>query len=229
MEKPPQTEAAEDSSRQVEELDTIIPDSPNKAYDMHEVIGHIVDAASFMEYQPYFAKNLITGFARINGQSVGIVANQPNVMAGCLDMNAGDKASRFIRTCDAFNIPLLTFVDVPGFLPGATQEYGGIIRHGAKILYAYSEATVPKVTLITRKAYGGAYVAMCSKSLGADMVFAWPTAEVAVMGSDGAVNIIFKNDIDKAERQGSHAAADPRGLCRRIRNSVQGRRTRLRR
>ena len=152
-----------------------------------------------MEYQPYFAKNLLTGFARINGQSVGIVANQPNVMAGCLDMNAGDKASRFIRTCDAFNIPLLTIVDVPGFLPGATQEYGGIIRHGAKILYAYSEATVPKVTLITRKAYGGAYVAMCSKSLGADMVFAWPTAEVAVMGSDGAVNIIFKNDIDKAE------------------------------
>jgi methylmalonyl-CoA decarboxylase alpha subunit len=199
MERPPQTEAAGDSGRQVDELDTIIPDSPNKAYDMHEVIGHIVDASSFMEYQPYFAKNLLTGFARINGQSVGVVANQPNVMAGCLDMNAGDKASRFIRTCDAFNIPLLTIVDVPGFLPGTTQEYGGIIRHGAKILFSYSEATVAKVTLITRKAYGGAYVAMCSKSLGADMVYAWPTAEVAVMGSDGAVNIIFKNDIDKAE------------------------------
>jgi methylmalonyl-CoA decarboxylase subunit alpha len=199
MERPPRTEAAEDSGRQVEDLDTIIPDSPNKPYDMHEVIGHIVDAASFMEYQPYFAKNLLTGFARVNGQSIGVVANQPNVMAGCLDMNAGDKASRFIRTCDAFNIPLLTIVDVPGFLPGTTQEYGGIIRHGAKILFAYSEATVAKVTLITRKAYGGAYVAMCSKSLGADMVYAWPTAEVAVMGSDGAVNIIFKNDIDKAE------------------------------
>ncbi len=155
MEKPPQTEVAEDSRRQVEELDTIIPDSPNKAYDMHEVIGHIVDAATFLEYQPYFAKNLLTGFARINGQSVGIVANQPNVMAGCLDMNAGDKASRFIRTCDAFNIPLLTIVDVPGFLPGAAQEYCGIIRHDAKILFAYSEATVAKVTLITRKALAG--------------------------------------------------------------------------
>jgi acetyl-CoA carboxylase carboxyltransferase component len=152
-----------------------------------------------MQYQPYFATNLITGLARINGQSVGIIANQPSVMAGCLDMNAGDKAARFIRTCDAFNVPLLTFVDVPGFLPGTAQEYGGIIRHGAKILYAYSEATVPKVTVITRKAYGGAYVAMCSKSLGADLVFAWPTAEVAVMGSEGAVNIIFKNDIAKAE------------------------------
>jgi acetyl-CoA carboxylase carboxyltransferase component len=152
-----------------------------------------------MEYQPYFAGNLVTGFGHINGQAVGIVANQPKVMAGCLDLNAGDKAARFIRTCDAFNIPLLTFVDVPGFLPGANQEFGGIIRHGAKILYAYSEATVPKITVITRKAYGGAYVAMCSKSLGADMVFAWPTAEVAVMGSEGAVNIIFKNDISKAE------------------------------
>jgi methylmalonyl-CoA decarboxylase alpha subunit len=199
METAPPVETATDANRQVDELDAIIPDSPNKAYDMYEVIGHIVDAGSIFEYQPYFAKNLITCLARINGQSVGIIANQPRIMAGCLDMNSGDKASRFIRTCDAFNIPLLTIVDVPGFLPGTTQEYGGIIRHGAKILYAYSEATVAKVTLITRKAYGGAYVAMCSKSLGADMVFAWPTAEVAVMGSDGAVNIIFKNDIDKAE------------------------------
>ena len=199
METAPTVEVETDVNLQVDALDDIIPDSPNKAYDMHEVIGHIVDDGSILEYQPYFARNLITCLARINGRSVGIIANQPQIMAGCLDMNAGDKASRFIRTCDAFNIPLLTIVDVPGFLPGTTQEYGGIIRHGAKILYAYSEATVAKVTLITRKAYGGAYVAMCSKSLGADMVFAWPTAEVAVMGSDGAVNIIFKNDIDKAE------------------------------
>ena len=191
MEKAPSLHCETDLNLHIEELDDIIPDSPNKPYDMHDVITHIVDEDSWMEYQPYFARNLLTGFVRINGKSVGIIANQPNVMAGCLDMNAGDKAARFIRTCDAFNIPLLTFVDVPGFLPGTNQEYGGIIRHGAKILYAYSEATVPKVTLITRKAYGGAYVAMCSKSLGADMVFAWPTAEVAVMGSDGAVNIIF--------------------------------------
>ena len=199
MEKAPSLHCETDLNLHIAELDDIIPDSPNKPYDMHDVITHIVDDGSWMEYQPYFARNLLTGFVRINGKSAGVIANQPNVMAGCLDMNAGDKAARFIRTCDAFNIPLLTFVDVPGFLPGTNQEYGGIIRHGAKILYAYSEATVPKVTLITRKAYGGAYVAMCSKSLGADMVFAWPTAEVAVMGSDGAVNIIFKNDIDKAE------------------------------
>ena len=152
-----------------------------------------------MQSQAHFATNIITGFARINGKAVGIIANQPNVMAGCLDMNAGDKASRFIRTCDSFNIPLLTIVDVPGFLPGTAQEFGGIIRHGAKMLYAYSEATVPKVTLLTRKAYGGAYLAMCSKSLGADMAFAWPSAEIAVMGSEGAVNIIFRNDIAQAE------------------------------
>ncbi len=201
MEKPVSTAPAVDLNRQIEELNDLIPDSPNKAYDIHEVFRPIIDHGDFFEYQPYFAKNLVTGFARINGNSVGIVANQPQVMAGCLDMNAGDKAARFIRTCNAFNVPLLTIVDVPGFLPGATQEYGGIIRHGAKILYAYSEATVPKVTLITRKAYGGAYVAMCSKSLGADMVFAWPSAEIAVMGSDGAVNIIFHKEIAKAEDQ----------------------------
>jgi methylmalonyl-CoA decarboxylase alpha subunit len=201
LEKAPVLPSHDDINRSLFELDTLIPDNPNKPYNILDVIVPIVDDGDFMQYQPYFATNLITGFARINGKSVGIVANQPNVMAGCLDMNAGDKASRFIRTCDAFNIPLLTFVDVPGFLPGTAQEYGGIIRHGAKILYAYSEATVPKVTLITRKAYGGAYVAMCSKSLGADMVFAWPSAEVAVMGSEGAVNIIFKNEIAKAEDQ----------------------------
>ena len=199
MEKPPVLHSEDDPNRQIEAFNTLIPENPNKPYDIHDVILPIIDQDTFMEYQPYFATNLIAGLARINGNSVGIVANQPSVMAGCLDMNAGDKAARFIRTCNAYNIPLLTFVDVPGFLPGAAQEYGGIIRHGAKILYAYSEATVPKVTLITRKAYGGAYVAMCSKSLGADMVFAWPTAEIAVMGSEGAVNIIFKNDIAKAE------------------------------
>lgn len=199
METPMRYKEAVDLNRQVPELNDLVPSSPNKAYDIHDVFGPVIDNGEFFEYQAYFAKNLVTGFARINGKSVGIVANQPQVMAGCLDMNAGDKAARFIRTCNAFNIPLLTIVDVPGFLPGTTQEYSGIIRHGAKILYAYSEATVPKVTLITRKAYGGAYVAMCSKSLGADMVFAWPSAEIAVMGSEGAVNIIFKRDIDKAE------------------------------
>ena len=199
MEKARQTTTANDLNRQVEELNDLIPESPNKPYDIQDVFRPIIDDEEFFEYQPYFAKNLVTGFCRINGKSVGIVANQPQVMAGCLDMNAGDKAARFIRTCNAYNIPLLTVVDVPGFLPGTNQEYGGIIRHGAKILYAFSEATVPKVTLITRKAYGGAYVAMCSKSLGADMVFAWPSAEIAVMGSDGAVNIIFKKEIDKAE------------------------------
>ncbi|MBW2682651.1 MAG: methylmalonyl-CoA carboxyltransferase [Deltaproteobacteria bacterium] len=199
MEKAPAVTIQDNLNRQIDELDSLIPDNANKPYDILDVIIPIVDNGEFMQYQKFFATNVVTGLARINGNSVGIIANQPKVMAGCLDMNAGDKISRFVRTCDAFNIPLLTLVDVPGFLPGTTQEYGGIIRHGAKILYAYSEATVPKVTLITRKAYGGAYVAMCSKSLGADMVFAWPTAEVAVMGSEGAVNIIFRKEIAKAE------------------------------
>lgn len=199
MEKAPAVEINDDLNRQLESLDDLIPENPNQPYDMLDVILPIVDNGDFMQYQQYFSTNLITGFARINGKPVGIVANQPNVMAGCLDINSGDKAARFIRTCDAFNIPLLTFVDVPGFLPGTSQEYGGIIRHGAKILYSYSEATVPLVSVITRKAYGGAYLAMCSKALGADMVFAWPTAEVAVMGPEGAVNIIFRNDIAKAE------------------------------
>ena len=183
----------------LDDLNTIIPDSPNRAYEMFDVISQLVDDGDYMEYQPHYSKNLITCFARINGKSVGIVANQPKVMAGCLDMNAGDKCAKFVRTCDAFNIPLLTIVDVPGFLPGTTQEYGGIIRHGAKMLYAYSEATVPKITLITRKAYGGAYLAMSSKAMGADVVLAWPTAEIAVMGAAGAVNIIFRNDIKAAE------------------------------
>ena len=180
-------------------LNEIIPDNPNKAYDMKEVIFSLADNKEFMEYQAYYAMNIITGFMRLNGRSVGVIASQPKVLAGCLDINASDKAARFIRTCDAFNIPILTLMDVPGFLPGTHQEYGGIIRHGAKMLYAYSEATVPKVTVITRKAYGGSYIAMCNKELGADVVLAWPTAEIAVMGPDGAANIIFKNEISEAE------------------------------
>ncbi len=199
MEKAPPVPVTDDINRMTPDLDTLVPDSPNQAYDIMDVIVPIVDDGVFLEYQPYFATNIITGFCRINGKSVGIIANQPKVMAGCLDINTGDKSARFIRTCDCFNIPVLSIVDVPGFLPGSGQEYGGIIRHGAKMLYAYSEATVPKVTLITRKAYGGAYLAMCSKTLGADAVFAWPSAEVAVMGADGAVNIIFRKDISKAE------------------------------
>ena len=190
---------ADDINRVSDELNDIVPADSNKPYDMKKIITSIVDFGDFFEVQPYFAKNIVTGFARINGQSVGIIGNQPMVMAGCLDINASDKASRFIRTCDCFNVPILSFVDVPGFLPGASQELGGIIRHGAKMLYAYSEATVPKVTIITRKAYGGSYLAMCSKDLGADMVFAWPTAEIAVMGPQGAANIIFKDDIKNSE------------------------------
>ncbi len=191
--------AAEDVNRIDMALNEIIPDNSNKPYDMHDVITSIIDNGDFYEVQPHYAKNIITGLARLNGTTVGIVANQPSFLAGCLDVNASDKSSRFIRTCDAFNIPLLNIVDVPGFLPGTTQEYGGIIRHGAKMLYAYSEATVPKVTLITRKAYGGSYLAMCSKELGADVVLAWPTAEIAVMGPQGAANIIFRNDIKQAD------------------------------
>jgi methylmalonyl-CoA decarboxylase alpha subunit len=198
MENPPVFETGDDVNTIVEALDTLMPDNPNKAYDMHDIIRQIVDNGDFMEYMPHYAKNIITGFARVGGQSIGIIANQPKFLAGCLDINASDKSGRFIRTCDAFNIPLLNIVDVPGFLPGTTQEYGGIIRHGAKMLYAYSEATVPKITLIVRKAYGGAYLAMCSKDLGADLVLAWPTAEIAVMGPQGAANIIFRKEISEA-------------------------------
>ncbi|WFD10109.1 methylmalonyl-CoA decarboxylase subunit alpha [Tepidibacter hydrothermalis] len=189
----------DDVNEKIDVLDTIMPDNSNKPYDMKDIITSIVDDSDFFEVQPYFARNILTGFARINGESVGIIANQPTYMAGCLDINASDKASRFIRTCDAFNVPILNFVDVPGFLPGTSQEYGGVIRHGAKMLYAYSEATVPKVTIITRKAYGGSYLAMCSKDLGADIVYAWPSAEIAVMGPDGAANIIFRKDIKASD------------------------------
>ncbi len=199
MEMAPEFDCADDINREIAEFDTIIPDSPNKAYNMFDIIAGIVDDGDYMEYMPLFAKNIITAFARINGKSVGIIANQPLVMAGCLDINCSDKCARFIRTCDAFNIPLLTICDTPGYLPGTAQEYGGIIRHGAKILYAYSEATVPKITLVTRKSYGGANLAMCAKSLGADMVFAWPSAEIAVMGADGAVNVIFAKEIKESK------------------------------
>lgn len=194
-EKPFTVECSDDPNRLTPILESIIPEGSGKPYDMKEVIYEIVDDAEFYEVQPSYAPNIITGFARINGESIGIIASQPKVMAGCLDINASDKAARFIRSCDGFNIPIVTLVDVPGFLPGTSQEYGGIIRHGAKMLYAYSEATVPKITLITRKAYGGAYIAMSSKHLGADIVMAWPSAEIAVMGPDGAANIVFKNEI----------------------------------
>ncbi|AEE91455.1 putative propionyl-CoA carboxylase beta chain [Tepidanaerobacter acetatoxydans Re1] len=199
LEDPPYKPTTDNPTRTVPELDSIVPADPNKPYDIKDVINHIVDDGDFFEVQPLYAPNLIIGFARLSGHSVGILANQPKHLAGCLDINASDKAARFIRFCDAFNIPLVTFTDTPGYLPGVNQEHGGIIRHGAKLLYAYSEATVPKLTVITRKAYGGAYIAMCSRHLGADQVFAWPTAEIAVMGPDGAANIIFKKEIEASE------------------------------
>ena len=199
METAPEFLCEDDINELNDALNTLIPENPNKPYDMFDVIKLIVDRGDYLEYQPYFAKNIITCLARLNGKTIGIIANQPKVQAGCLDVNSSDKAARFIRTCDAFNIPLLNIVDVPGFLPGAQQELGGIIRHGAKMLYAYSEATVPKLSLIVRKAYGGAYLAMCSKDLGADVVMAWPSAEIAVMGPQGAANIIFRAEIQDSE------------------------------
>ena len=198
LENAPMFDSEDDMNRLNEKLNEIIPNDANRPYDVKEVIEILADDNDFFEVQPYYAQNIVTGYIRLNGRSVGIVANQPKVLAGCLNINASDKASRFIRTCDAFNIPMLTLVDVPGFLPGTDQEYGGIIRHGAKMLYAYSEATVPKVTVILRKAYGGSYLAMCSRQMGADIVLAWPTAEIAVMGPDGAANIIFRKDIEES-------------------------------
>ncbi|MCR6488536.1 acyl-CoA carboxylase subunit beta [Amycolatopsis sp. OK19-0408] len=184
------------------ELDTLIPDSPNTPYDMHEVINRVVDDGEFLEVHELFAPNIIVGFGRVDGQSVGVVANQPTQFAGCLDIDASEKAARFVRTCDAFNIPVLTFVDVPGFLPGTDQEWNGIIRRGAKLIYAYAEATVPLVTIITRKAYGGAYDVMGSKHLGADINLAWPTAQVAVMGAQGAANIVHRKTLANAANEG---------------------------
>jgi acetyl-CoA carboxylase carboxyltransferase component len=190
--------AADDPQRAAEALVHLVPTVPSKPYDMRDLIGHVVDQGEFLEVHRHFAQNIVVGFARLNGQSVGIVANQPRIMAGCLDINASDKAARFVRFCVAFNVPLVTLVDVPGYLPGSAQEHGGVIRHGAKLLFAYSEATVPKLTLIVRKSYGGAYLAMCSRHLGADVVLAWPQAEIAVMGPEGAANIIFRREIRDA-------------------------------
>jgi methylmalonyl-CoA decarboxylase subunit alpha len=199
QDEPPTTDTGDAPGRIDEKLRTMIPADPNKSYDIYDVIASVFDAGSFLDVMPLYATNIVTGFARVGGKSVGVIANQPRVKAGSLDIDASDKAARFIRFCDAFNVPLVTLVDVSGYLPGVVQEHGGVIRHGAKLLYAYSEATVPKITVILRKAYGGAYIAMCSRHLGADIVYALPTAEIAVMGPDGAANIIFRDDIAKAE------------------------------
>lgn len=199
MEDPPMVLTGDNPKRTDPSLDSIIPDNPRRSYDMKAIIRSIVDNGEMMEPHEYYAKNIVVGFARLNGRSIGIIANQPKDRAGALDINASDKATRFIRFCDSFNIPLLTIADVGGYLPGSDQEWGGIIRHGAKLLWCYSEATVPKLLLITRKAYGGSYLAMSSKHLGADMAFAWPTAEIAVMGAEGATNIIHRKEIQEAE------------------------------
>ncbi|MBV8602702.1 MAG: acyl-CoA carboxylase subunit beta, partial [Candidatus Eremiobacteraeota bacterium] len=198
LDDPPFFETGDDPQRLCEELDELVPDAPNKPYDMKRAIDAVVDDGAFFELQPSYAKNIVIGFGRIGGRSVGIVANQPEVLAGVLDIASSIKAARFVRFCDAFNIPLVTFVDVPGFLPGTAQEYGGIIKHGAKLLYAFAEATVPKITVITRKAYGGAYDVMASKHIRADVNVAWPTAEIAVMGAEGAAKILFRREIADA-------------------------------
>jgi propionyl-CoA carboxylase beta chain len=188
-------------------LDTLVPDSPNQPYDIHEVIAHLVDRGDFLEVQPLFAPNIVIGFGRVEGRTVGIIANQPNQMAGTLNIEAGEKAARFVRFCDAFSVPIVTLVDVPGYLPGTDQEWTGVIRRGAKLLYAYAEATVPLVTVILRKAYGGAYIVMGSKQLGADINLAWPTAEIAVMGGQGAVNILYRGELKRAEEAGEDVSA----------------------
>jgi propionyl-CoA carboxylase beta chain len=214
LEDPPSYASRDDPGRRDETLNTLIPDSPRAPYDMKDVIRRVVDEGVFFEVFPLWAKNILIGFARLDGRSIGIVANQPKELAGTLDYESSEKAARFIRFCDAFNIPLVVFEDVPGFLPGTAQEYGGIIRRGAKLLYAFSEATVPKMTVITRKAYGGAYVVMNSKHLRADASFAWPTAEIAVMGSEGAVNVIFRKEIQQA--------ADPEAKRRELIAQYEG-------
>jgi|TARA_B110000438_G_scaffold72660_1_gene72732 propionyl-CoA carboxylase beta chain len=206
MEQPPSWDSADPAERPEPSLNTLIPDNANKPYDIKELIFKVLDEEDFFEIQPNFAGNIIIGFGRINGATVGIVANQPMVLAGCLDIDSSKKAARFVRFCDCFNIPILTFVDVPGFLPGTQQEYNGIIKHGAKLLFAYAEATVPKVTVITRKAYGGAYDVMSSKHLRGDVNFAWPTAEIAVMGAKGAVEIIFRSDLGDEDKITSRTA-----------------------
>ncbi|MBJ7382693.1 MAG: acyl-CoA carboxylase subunit beta [Acidimicrobiia bacterium] len=208
LEDAPYFEPDDDPMRDCDALLGLIPDAPNKPYDMKKVIADIVDDGEFFEINALWAMNIVCGYARIGGMVVGIVGNQPQVLAGCLDIDASEKAARFVRTCDAFNIPLVTFVDVPGFLPGTEQEYGGIIRHGAKLLYAYCEATVPRIQIITRKGYGGAYVVMNSKSIGADLAYAWPSAEIAVMGAQGAVNIIFRKEIAEAGDKGAERTTE---------------------
>jgi propionyl-CoA carboxylase beta chain len=198
-EPPPWFEPGDPAGREDPALDAIVPDNPNKPYEMREVVARVVDDGEFLEIQPHWAENIVCGFARLGGHPVGVVANNPKSIAGTLDSDASVKAARFVRTCDAFNVPLVTFVDVPGFLPGTAQEWGGIIRHGAKLLYAYCEATVPKIAVITRKAYGGAYDVMSSKHIRADFNFAWPSAEIAVMGPEGAVNIVFRKELEQAD------------------------------
>jgi acetyl-CoA carboxylase carboxyltransferase component len=205
LEVPPHFASSDDPNRSCPDLRDLMPASPNIPYDMTEVIRDVIDD-DYLEYFPHWAGSITCGFARLDGHPVGIVGNQPMVLAGVLDINSAEKAARFVRTCDAFNIPLVTFVDVPGFLPGVDQEHGGIIRHGAKLLYAYCEATVPRIQVITRKAYGGAYVVMNSKSIGADLAFAWPSAEVAVMGAPGAVNLIHRKEIEAADDQDTRRA-----------------------
>ncbi len=215
LEDAPTAATSDDPQRMDEALDGLVPESPNKPYDMHEVIRRVMDDGEFLEVHEHYAQNILVGFARLGGRSVGIVAQQPAVLAGCLDINSSDKGARFVRFCDCFNIPIITFEDVPGFLPGVGQEHGGIIRHGAKLLYAYCEATVPKITVITRKAYGGAYDVMSSKHIRGDINYAWPTAEIAVMGSAGAVSIIFRDEIA--------AAADPEAERQRLVGDYQKR------
>ena len=217
LEQPPLMDSGDPHDRMDPELDTIVPDSPNKPYDMRDVVARIVDDGDFFEVQEHFAKNIIIGFSRLGGRPIGIVGNQPAQMAGVLDIDASEKAARFVRFCDAFNIPLVTFTDVPGFLPGTSQEWGGIIRHGAKLLYAFTEATVPKLTVVTRKAYGGAYDVMNSKHMLADFNFAWPQAEVAVMGPEGAVNIIYRRDIAEL----THARRAPREADGRLQGALR--------
>jgi propionyl-CoA carboxylase beta chain len=206
LEDPPRKESTDPIDRADEALDTVVPTESNQPYDINDVITRVVDDGYFFEVQEHYARNIVIGFARFNGRPVGIVANQPAFLAGVLDINSSIKAARFVRFCDCFNIPLVTFEDVPGFLPGVQQEHGGIIMHGAKLLYAYCEATVPKVTVITRKAYGGAYCVMSSKHIRGDANFAWPTAEIAVMGPDGAVNIVYRRELEKAREEGGDAA-----------------------
>jgi acetyl-CoA carboxylase carboxyltransferase component len=198
LEEPPTLDPADEPDRAAPELAELMPTSPNQPYDMKRVIAAVVDEGEYFEYSPHWAMNITCGFARIDGHVVGVVGNQPQVLAGVLDIDSSDKGGRFVRTCDAFNIPIVTFVDVPGFMPGTGQEHGGIIRHGAKLLYSYCEATVPLIQVVTRKAYGGAYVVMSSKSIGADLAFAWPSAELAVMGPQGAVDIVHRRELAEA-------------------------------